>query len=472
MTVSPRCKVVLLLAVALACVSCLALAEEAPPDIGAVAPSPPGLVPSTLSVEQAIGIALQYNPTVAIAQEGVWVSRGQVIQALSYLGPRLEVSSQRVTPVNLPPFTFQSRTTTYNTTFSLSQPLYTAGSLRQGVEAARNVLHGSQATHDRAKQQIAFLVRGNYYAVLTAEEGVKVAEEVVSSAEEHLRVARLRYEAGVAPQYDVLAAEARVARVQQELISARASRDTNWASFSTALGVSLPAGTKLSTPPRMSVTEAGLADLTQEALAQRPDIKVARAEVATAKAQVSIARAARKPTVSASIDYSLLPKTTVAGEQLGLPPGTELVVSQSSGALSVSANWSLFNAGQVTGEIRAAQARLRQAEQGVEVVRLQVGLDVKTAYLALEATQASLLAAHKETEQAQEAHRIATLRYQEGVGTSVEILDAEANLEGAKTRLNQAIYGLNLAVAQLDLALGRQFAPATSAAPSAAPARG
>ncbi|MBE9566390.1 MAG: TolC family protein, partial [Proteobacteria bacterium] len=64
---------------------------------------------------------------------------------------------------------------------------------------------------------------------------------------------------------------------------------------------------------------------------------------------------------------------------------------------------------------------------------------------------------------AQEAHRIATLRYQEGVGTSVEILDAEAALEGAKTRLNGALFGLNLAVAQLDLAGGLDWSESYSA---------
>jgi len=465
----PWCEVILV--VLLATSSCLALAEEAPPDAGAVAPARPGVIPETLSLEEAIEVALQYNPGVGVAEQGVWVSRGQLTQALSALQPRLDVSAQRSTPVNLPPFSFQSPGTTYATNFTLSQAIYTGGSAQKGAAAAGDLLRGSQAAYQRTRQQIAFAVRQTYYGVLTAEQAVKVAQDVVSSAQEHLRVAKLRYQAGVAPQYDVLAAEARVARVEQELISAGAGRATAWASLSTVLGVAIPAGTKLSTPPSVAPAEVGLAELTEEALGKRPDLGVVAAQVAAAKGQLLIARAARQPTISGSISYTVLPKTTIPGEQFGLEPGSELVVSQSSGTVALAAYWSLFNGGLVTGQIRTAEARQREAEQMLESLKLQIGLEVRQAYFALEAARAQLLAAQKEVDQAREAHRIATLRYQEGVGTSVEILDADATLEGARTRLNQATYGLNLAVAQLDLAVGRGFAAPVRARSAPEPMR-
>jgi outer membrane protein TolC len=458
-----RTKLIVLMAALMLTACSFALGQEAPTDVGPVAPERAEAVPQMLSLDQAIEIALQYNPQVAIAEQGVWVNRGQLLQAMSLLMPRLDLSTRRSTPVNQPPFSFQKRTTTYETDFTLSQNLYSGGSTSKGVEAARRLLQGAEQNFQRSRQQIAFSVRQTYYAVLTAEEAVKVAQDVVSSAQEHLRVAGLRYEAGVAPQYDALAAEARVARVQQELISAQTDRDTAWAALATMMGVTIPGGTKLSTPRPEEVKPGNLSDLMKEALAQRPDVKTAMAAVAITRAQVAIARAARKPTITGILNWGLRPKVTIPGDQLGLAPGSELVVSQNSGSVSLSANWSLFNGGYVTGTIRSAQASQRQAEQMIEALRLQIGLDVKTAYFALQAAQAQLAAARKEVEQAQEAHRIATLRYQEGVGTSVEILDAEATLGGARTRLNQSLFGLNLALAQLDLATGRDyFAPVPS----------
>jgi len=419
---------------------------------------PEGVVPATLSLEKAIALAVQYNPQVAAAEEGIRISDSQIAQAVSRLAPRLDVATRRVTPVNLPPFSFQSPESTWQTDFSLSQPLYTGGALSAGVKAAREFGAGAQGTYQRTQQQIAFAARAAYYGVLTAEEGVSVAQQVVDSAVETLRVARLRYQAGVAPQFDVLSAEARVARVEQGLIAATVGRDIAWAQLSTVLGVSIPAGTQLTTPRPVTYDEADFETLRVEALAKRPDLTALQGQVAAARAQLAIAKAGKQPTIAAAMSYSLQPKTTV---EFGEPP-TEIVVSQNSGYIVLSANWSMFNAGQLEGEIRQAQAQLRQAEDAVTGLKQQVDLDVTTAYLSVSAAKAQVAASQKEVAQAQEAFRVATIRYEEGVGTSVEILSAQADLEGAKTRLNEWVFGLNLAVAQLDLSLGRS-APGTEA---------
>ncbi len=397
-----------------------AAAEEQATEAGS------GVVPETLSLERAIEIAIEYNPEVEVSRQGITAAGGQLTRAMSALMPRLTVSARRVTPVDLPPFSFQSH------------------------------WRGSEGAYRWTCQQIAFAVRESYYRVLTAEQGVTVAQDVVDSAEEHLRVARLRYEAGVVPQFDVLAAEARVARVEQGLISAVAARDIGWANLSTVLGVPIPSGTKLSAPPPVASGEADLEDLREEALANRPDLLTADATRAVAVAALEVARAATRPTVSAGLSYTLRGQTVIAGDLFGVP-GQDIVVSQNSGYIVVAANYSLFDGGQAEGEIRTAGANVTQAEKGVEGLEQRIELEVKSAYLLLSAARAQVEAAQKEVAQAQEAHRVATLRYDEGVGTSLEILDAEANLEGARTRLNGATYGLNLAVAQLDLAVGRDW---------------
>ncbi len=422
----------------------------------------------TLSLDEAIALAMEHNPQVGAAAEGVNLAKGNLTQALSYVQPRMDMTTIRSTPVNPPAFAFRSSGTTWETDFSISQPIYTGGAISKAVTAADEYLKGAEGASRRSQQEIAFAVRQSYYRVLTAQEQVKVSEEVVSSAEEHLRVAKLHYEAGVAPQFDVLAADANVARVQQVLIAAQADLSISWEALSTVLGVRVSNQTRLTTPPAAEVPEVDPEALKAEALANRSDLLAAKASVSAGAALVAAARSARQPTVSASLSYGLRPKTTISGDVLG-SPGTELVVSQNSGEIAVVADWSLFNGGQVTGEIRAAQAQFRQAEKNLESLQLQVQLDVMSSYLMLRSAAAQVKAAQKEVDQAKEAHRIAVLRYQEGVSTSVEVLDAEANLGGAKTRLNSAIYGLNLAVASLDLAAGRQWA---AAGQSSVPASG
>jgi len=454
-----RVTVTLLLAVALCCAGAAGVrADEPSPaaEIPFAAHETAGIVPETLSLERAIEIAIEYNPQLAASEQQVRATEALLTQAQSVLHPRLDATARRVTPVDLPAFSFQSSDSTWETSFDLSQPLYTGGSVRRAVEAALSLRRGSAGAYRSTGQQIAFAVRQSYYGVLTAKQAAVVAQEVVDSAEETLRVARLRYDAGVAPQFDVLAAEARRARVEQGLISAKADRDVAWATLGTVLGVPLPVGTKLSTPRPLTVEEADLETLRREGLANRPDLLAVKADMAVARAQVAIARAARQPFISANMNYTLREQTVISGELFG-QPGTDFVVSQNSGAFALVASWSLFNGGQVYGEIREAQARLKQAESNLQRFGQQIDLEVKTAYVRVTAAKAQVAAAQRELVQAEEADRIATIRYQEGVGTSMEILDAEANLEGAKTRHNQAIFGFNLSIARLDLALGRDW---------------
>jgi len=423
---------------------------------------PAGVVPSTLSMEQAVAIGVQYNPQVGSAAEGVRMTDALIVQAISLLMPRLNVDTSRVTPLH--PTVFQNPETTWQTSFSFTQPLYTGGALKAGVKAAQHLRAGSEGTYQRTQQEIAFRVRAAYYAVLTAEEGVTVNQQVVDSANETLRVARLRYQAGVAPQFDVLSAEARVARVEQGLIAAKAARDIAWAALSTVMGVPIPDGTQLTTPRPVTWEEANFEALRGEAQAERPDLVAAGGQVAVARARLAIAKAARQPAIALNASYSLVPSTTVS---FGDPP-TEIVVSQNTGVVVLSANWSLFNAGQVEGQISQAQAQLAQAQDAVTGLKQQIDLDVTSAYMSVSAAKAQVAAAQKEVAQAQEAFRVATIRYEEGVGTSLEILSAQADLADAKNRLNQAIFGLNLAIAQLDLALGRSATGAPTPPPAEA----
>ncbi len=413
---------------------------------------PAGVVPTTLSLEQAVEIGVKYNPVVSISEEGMRIADAQILQALSLLLPRVGVQVVRATPVNLPAFSFQRQGSSWATDFSLTQPLYTGGALSAGLKAARHFRAGAVGAYERTEEEIAFRVRTAYYGVLTAEEGVTVAQQVVDSAAETLRVARLRYQAGVAPQFDVLSAEARAARVEQELITARVNRDIAWATLSTVMGVPIPAGTQLTTPRPVTWQEAEFELLRAEAQANRPDLVAAQGQVAVARAQVAITKAGKLPTIGASLTYSLLPRTVIS---FGDPP-TDIVVSQNSGLIALTASWSLFNGGEIEGQIKQTEAQLRQAEDAATGLKQQIDLEVTSAYTSVSAAKAQVAAAQKEVAQAQEAFRVATVRYKEGVGTSVEILGSEADLADAKNRLNQGIFGLNLAVAQLDLAVGRR----------------
>ncbi len=312
--------------IALACVMVFVLAlaafaaaaaEDAAPGGEAALGQESG--PPTLSLDEAISLALEHNPQLAAVEEDISSARQTVLQAVAVAHAHLDVTTMRMTPVDLPEFSFQSPDSTWQTDFSLSQLLYAGGAVGKGIDAAKRHVASAQSIYERTRQQIAFKVRQAYYRVLTAEEQVQVSEEVVNSAKEHLRVARLRYDAGVAPEFDVLAAEAYVARVEQALIAAKTELSISREALNTVLGVRLSDDTRLVAPPTAEIPEVDPDTLEAEALAQRPDIAAARALVTVNEARVGVERAARKPTITAGMSYSLRPKTTIPGDLFGIP---------------------------------------------------------------------------------------------------------------------------------------------------------
>ena len=427
---------------------------------GAVWPAETPPAGKALTLEEAVAIALRNNPAVEIANQEIKANLGVVLQAESRAYPRLEVSTTRTTPVDQPEFSFQSQGTSWATDFSLTQPLWTWGAVAKGVKAAEELLSSSRKLYVRAQDQVAFAARQAYFGVLTAQEAVKVQYEVLAAAKEQQRIAGLRHEAGVAPKYDVLAAEARVARVEQQVATAAGALSITWANLSRVLGVPLADDTTLSSAQPATAEPPSLAELVAEAQANRPDVLATRALVAANEAGLAVARTGNLPSIGGVISYSLRPKTTIS-----LDTETEVTISQNSGYIALAANWSLFNGGEVFGEVTAAEARLEQSRQGLRQLGLQVESEVKNAYYVIETTRAQVTAAQKEVEQAQEAKRIADLRYQEGVSTSVEVLDAQTQLGDAKNRLIAATSNLSIALAELDLAAGRSLAQALPPGP-------
>jgi len=447
----------LILVVAVAWLGGAVLAGEA----AATAPTPEKApAGKALTLEDAIGLALRNNPSVEIANQQIKENVGVVTQATSAAFPKVNVTTTRTTPVNQPAFSFQGQGISWETSFSLTQILYSWGAVGKVMEAARELLDSSRGVYVRTQDQVAFATRQVYYGVLSAQEGVKVQYEILAAAQEQQRIARLRQEAGIAPLYDVLSAEARVARVQQQVATAEGSLNIAWANLSRTLGCEVATDTVLTSTRLETAKEAILPELVRSAQANRPDVKAAEALVTANEARLAAVRVGKRPALSGIISYSLLPQATVS-----IDSGTEITVSQNSGFVALAANWDLYDGGFVFGQTVSAEARLEQSRQALRQLQLEVESQVKNSYYAIETTKAQIIAAQKEVEQATEAKRIADVRYREGVSTSVEVLDAQQTLGDAKNRLNLAIFNFNVALAELDLAAGRSLTQALPPGP-------
>jgi outer membrane protein TolC len=318
-------------------------------------------------------------------------------------------------------------------------PLYTGGRLEAQVALAEANVRGARAALERTKQQLVFQVHQAYLQLLLARENEAASRRAVAAAEESLRVARARLAAGAAAPFDVLQAEVSLATAQQGL--ARAQAQVGTAQAALAALVSLPLDTVLEPTDALQPrpVEGALEEWIQRALRQRPELEELRARAQAARASIDLARSGGKPNVALAAQYDW------SG------PWSNLADSWS---VTLAVTLSLHDGGITLQRVREAELRLEQLAALESQTRQRVELEVRQAWWNLQQATPELVAAQRAVEQAREALRIARVRFEAGVGTSLELVSAQAQLAQAEVGLAAARFSQNLARLQLLLAAG------------------
>jgi len=178
-----------------------------------------------------------------------------------------------------------------------------------------------------------------------------------------------------------------------------------------------------------------------EAVRQRPDLKAARAERDAALEDITVARAAGRPSISISAGHTTLNQT-----------GTSTL---NSGQIGINVTVPIFTGFSVAYGVRQAQAVLQQREANAEQIRLNVSLDVWNGYYSLDSANQQLGTTATLVKTATNNQEVALGRYQAGVGTIIDLLTAQTAAASARQVRITAELNWEVARAQLALALGR-----------------
>ncbi|MDR7433977.1 MAG: TolC family protein [Armatimonadota bacterium] len=415
-----------------------------------------GQTPRPITLKDALALALQQNLQVRFAAFEVAIARAQLEQAkagkavqvtgsASYT--RINERAPTTITVSAPPplgtVTVQLPPPPVDTgelRVSLQYPLFTGGRLEAQIALAEANVKGAEATLQRTVQQVLFQVKQAYYQLLLARASRRAAERILAQAEENLRVARVRVQAGVAPQFDVLQAEVNLANARQGVV--RALNSMALARQALAALLNIPLDTLLEPQDELGITpfSVPLEELINRALRQRPELAELSARRAAAEAALELARSGARPNLALQGAYSL--------------SGTSLQNLTTNWQVILALTLNLFDGGLTKARIQEAEERLRQLQVAESQQRQAIELEVRQSYLTLQSAVAELEASGKAVEQALEALRIANVRYQAGVSAQLEVIAAQAALAQAEVNRVQALFNYNLALAQLERAVG------------------
>lgn len=423
--------------------------------------------PSPLSLAQAVSAALEGHPAIAAqrASQDVAAAKGKEARA-GYL-PKVNYSeswmrsdnpvfvfssllTQRqftagnfaLGPLNRPDFlnNFQSRLTA-------EQTLYDGGRTQRAVAGAKL---GQQLRADELVQlraQLAAQVVRLYVQAQVADAMVGSAGQSLRSAEAGLQQAEARLQAGMATELDLLSLRVHVAEVKEEQILRESQRQIALAALNEAMGLPLDSVRELSTPlqPMQKAALAGagsaVGSLESQALAQRAEVRLAKAARTIAELQHADTKA------------NFLPQVALQGawEADRQNPVTR---GGANWLVGVGLRWNLFNgyADQAKREGAIAGVRHAAAEEGR--ITAAVRLAVRQAAAEHAAAQQRLATTQSAITMAEESLRISQNRYSAGLLTVTELLRAETALRQTRTRHLAALGDQRIAAALLELALG------------------
>jgi outer membrane protein TolC len=366
---------------------------------------------------------------------------------------------------------------TYNTNATLSVPLFQGGRTRNATRAAASLRDAATAEVAGAELDVSLQTLDAYLAAQLAERLVAIQESNLVLAEARVRQAEQFEQGGRGSRYDVLRARVERSNLEPTLIQARGSREVALQELRRLTNLPPEQPLRLSTELDPAAVRAaaeamaGAALVDSAALEALPEVRAARLRARAGDATLRAANAALLPTVSVNLvqGYQAFPLNwTIPVRPGGLdtvecPDGSpaDRVCTQQNGgwfsdrSLQLALNWPVWDGNRARNDLRQVRAQAAIADlQALQAAENARAAAARTR-TEMETARATFDAVRQTVAEAEEAFRLASLRYARGLGTQLEVSDAQLALLTARTNEARATYDLYLATAELARALGR-----------------
>jgi outer membrane protein TolC len=345
-------------------------------------------------------------------------------------------------PIGLPRVIYPDIPDNYFTRALFLWPIYTAGRFDALERAASAEARAASLDVETARADLRLEVVRVYWALATAGEAVRVLEESVAQADAHLRDVRARFAAGFIPPNDVSTVEAQRSREEVQLIEARNIRLSLVEDLKRLTGLD----GDIVVAERLDATSAAPGDPGAPA-ALRSEQRAIAERLSATDDRIQAIEAGRKPTLAftGAADY--------ANPNPRIFPRAD--AWRTSWELGVVASWNLWDGGRIDADVAEAVAGQKAIRERQAELDLQIATEIRQRRLDLDSARALLVAATDGARSAAEARRVVTERFNVGVATTTEVLDAQVALLQAELDRTRALASIRLAEARLDRALGR-----------------
>ncbi len=440
-----------------------------------------GTVPAqglkTLTLEDSIQIARQTNLSIQTTQERVKSAEAQVRAAHAGLLPNVSLNSSYRYAKDLPKSVLEASGAfgppagvggeipplpsadsdnqniielefgahhNFQAELTLNQPIFAWGRYYKNYQSAKLSLEAARQELDAAYNQLVLDVSEAFYRVLLSLEFVEVSEQTVKLVEKQLKIARNLFEAGASTNFDILRAEVLLANARSNLIRAKNSERVAMDVYKNVLNIGLGESIEVYGSLERPILKFDLEPLIQLAMEKRPELHQFQFSEGAAKKQVDVAKTRSRPALSFFTNYQI-------------DHNERLEEMNRIWNLGLALNVPIFDGLATRAAVKQAESGLKQTQLGKQQMTNAIELEVRSAYLNLLEAKTLIDVQRETVEQAQESVRIANLRYENGMITSVELTDAQLAFSQAEVNRLQSLHDYAVGLARLEKAIGQKM---------------
>lgn len=402
-----------------------------------------------MTLEKAVDLALSRNERSLAGGERLAAAQARVAKARSFFFPQLTGTgtytrrpfevSRKIGETNI---VIQS----YNAlagSVALNMILFDSQTI-PGYRQAKAENSAEQYAVADLRRKLAFEVATSFLMTLSQEQAAQAAQHRLEFAGKNLEAARARYNAGLVSVNDVTRAELEYASAEQVLTQLSGYRDTAILQLGYLIVSEIRAG--LTTPGSLlqeaEMSQAVADELLPRVEERRPDIQAMKFHVQALRFSMAQATLKWFPSLSLVGSWRITNEAGLTGRATNYSAGLSL-------------SWAMFDGFNRNADFRERKALAHLAELDMKAAKRNSRLELEDAMISLTSQQAAIRQAKVALDAAEKNIRETTELYRQGLGTALQVADANVRLFEAEVALVNARFGLGMAFLNLRAAEGK-----------------
>lgn len=414
-----------------------------------------------LTLKESLEIGLQNSKDLKISRSKLNYANSKLSEINSQFLPQFKLLGNytRLSD-NIPPFEVtipfspnpirisEPILNNYTFKFGFSQPLFTGFKLLSLRSSAELNLNASEQDYSKEGNEAAFNIYSAYWNYYKTDEIKKVIAKTLYQMENHLKDTRNFFENGLISKNDMLKLEVQYSNTKLMLIEAENNLELARIAFNKALGIELTSQTKVAASEQsLNYEKYQLADIIDEALNNRKELKSLSYRFEASKEGVSAAKSNWLPSIYLTGNYYYSnpnPRFQPAKDEFN-----------SNWDVGVTLSWDVWNWGLTTSQVSQAEQTKVLLETNLDQLKENIQMEVYSNYLNLIKTEEKVKVNKEALDQSLENYRITSEKYNTQLATSTDLIDAETLKLQAETNLKTAEVDFQIAKVKLEKSLGR-----------------